>query len=125
MTQDKDEYHKVYSANHYQRYKDQYSNNQRKRRKRNKEAFLALSPPLLCAVCKETAYECLDFHHVNPKEKEYAVKKLLLQNKLSTVVEEAKKCLVLCANCHRKHHAKNLDLQPYLYLMWKPISPLG
>lgn len=40
----------------------------------------------------------LDFHHVNPSAKDGCVSQLA---SIRTVVEEARKCTVLCAVCHR------------------------
>lgn len=48
-------------------------------------------------------YAALDFHHVNPKEKEFDWKKCrqLPWNKL---IEELKKCICVCRNCHAEIH---------------------
>lgn len=55
----------------------------------------------LCGYNKNLA--ALEFHHIDPKEKEFVWNKL---NKRSwnRVLEELKKCLLLCANCHRELH---------------------
>ena len=41
------------------------------------------------------------FHHLDPREKDFAI-----SSKLSwtVVVEELKKCVLLCSNCHREAH---------------------
>ena len=46
-----------------------------------------------------------DFHHVEPKEKKFAINNASL-NRYSrdTIREEASKCVLLCANCHRLLH---------------------
>lgn len=49
-----------------------------------------------------------DFHHLVSSEKDFT-----LTNKIvswSKLVVEAKKCVMLCAHCHRKHHAGVLQL---------------
>jgi hypothetical protein len=46
----------------------------------------------------------LDFHHVDPKEKENNIHRLVSDGRWARVYEEIKKCIVLCANCHRLHH---------------------
>ena len=53
---------------------------------------------------------CFDFHHINPKNKEFNVNAATF-NKYSKekVFKEAEKCVILCANCHRLHH----QLNPY------------
>ena len=49
---------------------------------------------------------CLDFHHTDAADKEATVSELVNgQNSLPVIVAEMQKCIVLCANCHRKLHA--------------------
>lgn len=43
----------------------------------------------------------LDFHHRDPQTKLFNIKTTVPWGKL---VEEAKKCDLLCANCHREEH---------------------
>ncbi len=59
-----------------------------------------------CARCPERDPVCLDFHHRDGAKKEHAVAKIVGGNSLSqkTIEREVKKCIVLCANCHRKEH---------------------
>src|SRR5690606_33960089 len=45
----------------------------------------------------------LDFHHVNPEEKEYSFNQLVKKN-WNEVVSELKKCVLLCKNCHAEQH---------------------
>jgi hypothetical protein len=46
-----------------------------------------------------------DFHHINPEKKEFLINTNTLKNtSLARSLEEAKKCELLCANCHRLHH---------------------
>lgn len=47
-----------------------------------------------------------DFHHLDPMVKEERIA-LIIQRSWARVVEELKKCVLLCANCHRKRHAKD------------------
>lgn len=55
--------------------------------------------------CGETHTACLEFHHTDPSTKDFdvalAVNKCLSLEKL---IQEISKCIVLCANCHRKLH---------------------
>lgn len=57
-----------------------------------------------CLICGEKELCTLDFHHVNPAEKERAVTKMVTLS-LDNVKKEVAKCVVLCSNCHRKIHA--------------------
>lgn len=58
-------------------------------------------------MCKVCAYDkcsaALDFHHIDPTTKKFNVKTGLSRS-LESLVEEAKKGILLCANCHREHH---------------------
>ena len=55
-----------------------------------------------CIVCQDDlpAY-CLDFHHTQDKDK--AIGKLKIYNH-AILINEICKCIVVCANCHRKIH---------------------
>lgn len=52
-----------------------------------------------CATCREKDHRCLDFHHIDPKTKIRAVSGMARYT-ISFALEEAAKCIVLCANCH-------------------------
>jgi hypothetical protein len=58
----------------------------------------------------------LDFHHIQD-DKESTVANLLLaavgykNARLEAALAEARKCILLCANCHRGLHAKAWDLE--------------
>ena len=57
-----------------------------------------------CTVSYPTfPYVVFDFHHLNPKEKDFNWDKLKLQS-AETIFEELNKCVLLCANCHRLRH---------------------
>lgn len=56
--------------------------------------------------CQECGYSehpsALDFHHTNPDEKEGRISEMLNTASPEKTREEVEKCVVLCANCHRK-----------------------
>ncbi|MXV61563.1 hypothetical protein GS429_05685 [Natronorubrum sp. JWXQ-INN-674] len=57
-----------------------------------------------CGRCDESDPACLDFHHHGDK-KEATVAKLVSNGHLiDRIRSEIDRCLVLCANCHRKEH---------------------
>jgi hypothetical protein len=58
-----------------------------------------------CARCDETAPVCLVFHHDG--DKRATVARLLADCRpLAEVQAEARSCVVLCGNCHRKEHVE-------------------
>jgi hypothetical protein len=62
-----------------------------------------------CFSCglKTDCVDVYDFHHINPSEKDIEVAKLFHLSFLK-VFEELKKCILLCANCHRRIHAMEM-----------------
>ena len=74
-------------------------------RKKNKTWWDAFKVNLSCINCGESHPACLDFHHRDGKDKKIEVGKLSgTTYSKEYVLKEVKKCDVLCANCHRKHH---------------------
>lgn len=62
-----------------------------------------------CFCCNQKDIACLDFHHIQHKDK--GIAQLIKDGNLSKIKEEINKCIVLCANCHRKLHYYNLNLE--------------
>lgn len=56
-----------------------------------------------CNHCDENHIAALSFHHLDPKEKEFNVCKLMSKT-WEELEGELKKCILLCENCHRKYH---------------------
>lgn len=116
------------------RHKNWYEKNKKSvlvRTKRNNKARISVNLPLVkdyaesegCCVCGETDYVVLDFHHLDPKKKEYTVSLLVLNAfPLRTIIAEINKCAILCSNCHRRYHAGKLKckLKPCKF---QPIIP--
>jgi len=63
---------------------------------------------LKCSKCDENHIACLEFHHLNPKEKDFTISEALQRLNLNKdlILKEIEKCEVLCSNCHRKLHYK-------------------
>jgi hypothetical protein len=59
---------------------------------------------LSCTQCGENHPATLDFHHFIRDKSNHKVFKLVRNCNWTLLMEELKKCVVLCANCHRKHH---------------------
>ena len=47
-------------------------------------------------------YVIFDFHHIDPSKKDFSIN--TFNGSLEDMEKEAKKCVVMCANCHRLHH---------------------
>lgn len=60
-----------------------------------------------CVDCKETDPACLDFDHVKG-QKSLAISEMHNQGySITRIQQEIDKCVVRCANCHRKKTAKD------------------
>jgi hypothetical protein len=54
-----------------------------------------------CKICGYNKYiGALDFHHIDPRKKSFALSVRGLCYSWNTVAKEAKKCIILCKNCH-------------------------
>ena len=65
----------------------------------------AYKSTLVCTVCGESDPATLDFHHAVRDPTNRKLSDLLRNGAYKDAHEEIKKCVVLCANCHRKGHS--------------------
>lgn len=64
-----------------------------------------------CQLCGVTYPQSVfDFHHLNPKEKSFNLGNGSTTRAKSAYAEEAKKCIMVCANCHRLIEHENVDV---------------
>jgi 5-methylcytosine-specific restriction endonuclease McrA len=83
---------------------------QRKRRSTNRDA-LKKEYGGKCTICGyDKCLGALHFHHLNPKEKINTVSNLFNYKGKHAAHEEAKKCVLLCSNCHNELHEKLISL---------------
>lgn len=64
---------------------------------------------LLGGKCEKCGYHenyaALEFHHINPDNKKFQLDSRHLSNtSMDLIIEEAKKCQLLCSNCHKEIH---------------------
>lgn len=72
---------------------------------RNRKANLISLFHGKCCLCGFDQFqEALEFHHVNPEEKELKLSSQVMVS-LDRQINEARKCILVCANCHRGIHA--------------------
>ena len=75
------------------------------RRRRVKE-ILVREAGGACRLCGYSRYAgALQFHHVDPAEKAFALSSRGLARSLAKAREEVRKCVLLCANCHAEVEA--------------------
>jgi hypothetical protein len=59
-----------------------------------------------CMFCGyDTCTAALDFHHLDPKEKDFSLSVRGLTRSWDRIKSEINKCVLVCANCHREIHA--------------------
>ena len=84
---------------------------QRYQRERTRKGKLLIMSELFDSKCSRCGFsedpktgkiepELFDFHHRDPSKKEFEIGQKLKCN-IDRCIEEAKKCDLLCANCHR------------------------
>ncbi len=71
---------------------------------RNKQQLIDIMGGKCLDCSKSFPISVYDFHHVNPEEKESTIR---FGWKWERILEESKKCVLLCANCHRIRHINN------------------
>ena len=69
--------------------------------------YLSLFDGKSCIDCGENRIPTLDFDHIDPKTKSFSVSQVgKIPGRRKEVLEEIKKCVIRCSNCHRIKTAK-------------------
>ena len=97
--------HKVYRREHYEVNRDSIRSRIAERKKGLKAWFADYKSKLQCSHCGEKHVATLQFHHVDPSDKDREVSRMVHEGlSVDSVLEEIDKCIVLCANCHSILH---------------------
>ena len=69
---------------------------------------------LMGGCCQSCGYKknlgALEFHHINPSEKISELDVRILTNRTwDYILNESKKCKLLCSNCHAEEHYPDLE----------------
>ena len=85
--------------------KFRYKKWQRKARRERKIKLIDMlgGECVQCGYCG--CYKSFDFHHVNPSVKKFGISQHGLCRKWEDLIEEVKKCVLLCCRCHREIEA--------------------
>lgn len=97
------------ASRYTQAYRAQIVERNGARAKATREKILAFRLEHPCIKCGEADPSCLDFHHVDPTQKDFQIGGRPNAS-WKSIKAEIDKCVVLCANCHRKFHAGRFDL---------------
>lgn len=101
--------------------KDCHSAFMKQKYQEKKQIIAELKSQATCAKCGDDRDYVLDYHHINPENKDNTVARMTSNNyRLDRTLEAVKKCICLCSNCHREFHhfnnANNITLEEYLDL---------
>ena len=67
-----------------------------------------------CEICGYDKYQgALEFHHLNPEEKDFGISAKGYTRSFEKVKEEIEKCILVCSNCHKEIHAGIIDLENF------------
>lgn len=59
-----------------------------------------------CSLCGyDRCFDALEFHHVDGR-KDFGLSQDGLTRSWDRIEQELKKCILICANCHREEHVK-------------------
>lgn len=106
----KDCLHKIKNEQYRTKYKELYKERLRQNKYKHREFIKNKIKELKacgCIICGEKDPCCLDFHHLRDKLFEIGHN---VDITLGSLLKEVDKCVVLCANCHRKLHAGKIIL---------------
>lgn len=94
-----------YSKAYYEKNRSKVIASVARNKKANRRWFNAFKSTLKCTNCGENHPATLDFHHVIHDKRHRKVNDLVSDGHArQRIMEEIGKCVVLCSNCHRKHH---------------------
>ena len=111
---------KLAHHSHYLKNSEVFKERAKTRRVSETIAYRTWKETLCCSICSEADSYCLDFHHLDPTQKDFSISDAVSFGLHSDkMTEELKKCIVVCKNCHTKIHRYGLDN----YLM--TIEPVG
>lgn len=99
-------YHDSYNKSWYEKNKNDRKKQIRNRKRLIRSLIAEYKSQHKCKLCEESHPAALDFHHLG--DKKYVVSEMLGNGYgIKTIMEEIKKCIILCSNCHRKEHYRN------------------
>lgn len=98
----KREYHKKWYREHPER-KAQLQEYNKIYSARNAKLVRRYKLKCGCYICGYNKSEyALDFHHLHETDKSHNISNMIKKSSLKRLKAEIRKCVVLCANCHRE-----------------------
>ena len=129
-TDPKDPRQKAAQKRWYEKNKKAHIARAKVNKQKQRETWRKFKATLKCALCEENHPAALDFHHVKRDPSNRKVYKLVANGMFAAAIKEIReKCVVLCANHHRRghhyeHYGMPLDEPNYhQYEEWFRIKP--
>jgi hypothetical protein len=95
---------KEYSRKHYETNREAVKARTAGARRGFRKVWDDFKRKQVCIKCGFAHPAAIDFHHVQYHPDNQKLYKLLQNRSFKAALEEVKKCVPLCANCHRIHH---------------------
>lgn len=89
--------------------KERVSINVKNKRKELKIRSIEYKGGKCCKCGYKKCISALEFHHMDPKEKDFGISNKGYTRSWNIIKEELDKCILVCANCHREIH-ENINL---------------
>ena len=75
-----------------------------------------------CVRCGyNTCIKALEFHHIDPTQKDFTISNDHF--KLKEAIEESKKCILICSNCHKELHDGMWSIEDLKIIDKEEIEP--
>ena len=104
-TEQRRAYHRRYMSEWYQKNKKKHIASVARVHKKYQQWWRDYRATLSCVRCGENHPAIIDFHHSDPKQKEFNIGDGISNHySKERIMTEVAKCDVLCANCYRKIH---------------------
>ncbi len=102
---------RLYYQTHTEGHRDVVRKRRAEKRRTFKQRVDEIRQRYGCRVCGESDVTCLDFHHLDPDTKDFDIAyAIAFEWSWEKVLAEIRKCVCLCASCHRKAHAGRFEV---------------
>jgi len=101
------EYRLIYRRKWYSKNKKSEIAHVTRRKKQIRKWLQDYKKSLKCSKCNENHFITLEFHHLLGSKKDRPISGMVVDGmSIKRILEEIKKCQILCSNCHKKTHYK-------------------
>ena len=73
------------------------------KRRAIKKALIEYKGGKCCRCGYNKSIRALEFHHLNPDEKDFGISKCITKS-MASLKQEVDKCILVCSNCHAEIH---------------------